>query len=120
MKKKKKIEQVITNIFCTSNNTIITITNNRGDCLFWGTPTSYGLKTNKKTLKYTTYRLSEKLYEKLIQQNIKEISINIKGIGKGKKAAILGIKKSGIKINQIIDKTEIPYNGCRPKKKRRI
>jgi small subunit ribosomal protein S11 len=102
---------------CTSNNTIIHARGlNKNIILSTG---NVGFKGAKRSTKYAVEQLAQVMCEKLIENKIKSIVIAFKGSNKGKKSIIKKLKKNII-ITKLIDKTPVPHNGCRAKKKRRL
>jgi len=102
---------------CTSNNTIIHARGlDKNIILSTG---NVGFKGAKRSTKYATEQLAQVMCEKLIENKIKSIIIIFKGSNKGKKSIIKKLKKNII-ITKLIDKTPVPHNGCRAKKKRRL
>lgn len=104
----------------TYNNTIITITNNKGNILTWASAGSVGFKGPKKATPYAASRVAESLMEKINRIGLKELSVYIKGVGSGRDSAIRSFAAQGLEINMIKDVTPIPHNGCRPPKPRRV
>jgi len=109
----------IVHILCTNNNTIITATNNKGNTIFWASGGTEGFKGGKKGSSYAAHKIAKKIAKKLLKRGINKIKVKIKGFGQGRRSAIKGLKTTKLKINIIQDVTPIPYNGCRPQKRRR-
>lgn len=109
-------------IYSTTNNTIFTLTDKKGNTLAWQSPGCLGFKNSKKSTPYAAHQCAETFLEKIKEKGCKKVDLILKGIGSGRFSALgLFIKnKLGIKINKIIERTPIAYNGCRPCKKRRI
>ena len=51
---------------------------------------------------------------------MREVKVFVKGPGPGRESAIRSLHQGGLKVTAITDVTPIPYNGCRPRKKRRV
>jgi len=107
-------------ISSTYNNTIITLTDLKGNVLAWETTGSSGFKGTRKSTPFAATVTVKKLTDKLVGMGIKEVEVYIKGPGPGRDAALRSIRASGLKMNMIADITPIPHNGTRPKKKRRV
>lgn len=109
-------------IKCTLNNIILNLTNKNGDSIYLISSGFLDFKTTKKTTFYSAKVCLEKVLEKLnvIKPKPKSINIYLKGINYGRKAIIKDLKLIKWPVNLITDSTPIPFNGCRPKKQRRI
>ncbi|WP_259288811.1 30S ribosomal protein S11 [Candidatus Nasuia deltocephalinicola] len=116
-KNKKNI--VIFHILCTFNNTIITLSDIKGNSIYWSTSSSVGFKGSKKSTSYAAQTAAEKVGSYAYDNNLKEAKIFIKGGGVGRDYAIRGIFNCGINILSISDVTTTPHNGCKIKKTRR-
>lgn len=117
--KKRKLFYLMVHLFCTNNNTIITVTDKTGKTVKWSTSSSVGFKNSKKSLSYSAQICAENILKPLRKTGLKNIDIIIKGFGPGKEFAIKGLFNTGVNINSITDKTPIPHNGCKPKKLKR-
>ncbi len=51
---------------------------------------------------------------------MKEVEVNLSGPGAGRESAVRGLQSAGLAITVIRDKTPVPHNGCRPRKRRRV
>ena len=103
---------------CSSNNTIMhaTLTNNKNIILSTGI---IGFKGAKRSSSYAAQKIAEFMGSKLKENKVKNIVLTFKGVGKGRKFIIKGLKKHKINIIKLIDKTPLAHNGCRKKKRRR-
>lgn len=119
-KENKEIVNGITHIHSTFNNTVITITDDRGNTINWASAGTAGFKGARRSTSYAAQSAAEYAGKKAIDNGIKSVKIILKGIGEGRESAIRGIVSSGLVINSIEDKTPLPHNGCRPRKKRRV
>ena len=104
----------------TFNNTIVTITNEKGDTIAWGTSGSVGFKGTRKSTPYAATQAADQAIKKARENGLQHVEVYIKGPGVGRDAALRSIRSSGLLISMIADVTPIPHNGPRPKKKRRI
>ena len=108
-------------ISASFNNTLITVTDSKGDALAWGSSGNAGFKGTRKSTPFAATTAVEKVIRKVIDKHeLKEVEIYIKGPGPGRDAALRAIRAGGLKIDMIADVTPIPHNGARPKKKRRV
>jgi len=108
-------------ITSTFNNTLITITDEKGNTLGWGSAGSVGFKGTRKSTPFAATTAVDQVAKKVISQyNLRNIEVYIKGPGAGRDAALRALKSAGFTITMIADVTPIPHNGVRPKKKRRV
>ena len=107
-------------IQATFNNTMISITDPKGEVLCWGSAGSSGFKGPKKATPFAAQTSAEKVAEKAKAYGVERVHIFIKGAGNGRDQAMRGLISGGIGIESITDVTTIPHNGCRPKKTRRV
>src|SRR3990167_1099070 len=122
---KKKIEKIIEKgkifITATFNNTIITITDEKGNPVVVASCGMYGFSGTRKPTPYAATITTTATLKKAITINgLKYADIFVKGIGPGREAALRAVKESNIEVNRIIDITPIPHNGVRPPKVRRV
>lgn len=103
----------------TFNNTLVTITDEKGNTLGWSSSGAVGFKGARKSTPYAATTAVEGLARKLIDRGLREVEIYIKGPGSGRDASIRALKSTGLVIKAIADVTPIPHNGPRPRKRRR-
>jgi small subunit ribosomal protein S11 len=125
VKKAKKSQAVVTGIgraYITStfNNTLITITNDKGDPIAWASAGSAGYKGTRKSTPFAASSAMENVVKKAVEKGLKTVEVYVKGPGAGRDSALRAIKSAGLSISLIADITPIPHNGPRAKKKRRI
>jgi small subunit ribosomal protein S11 len=119
-KDKNSFTNGIVHIQSTFNNTIVTITNLKGDTISWASAGSSGFKGARKSTPFAAQTAAEKASMQAFNSGLKNVEILVKGQGSGRETAIRAIEKAGFEILSIEDITSIPHNGCRPPKKRRI
>lgn len=121
---KNKVNKVTENgrvyVTATFNNTLVTITNNKGDTIAWSSAGASGFKGTRKSTPYAATSAMENAAKKAAALGLKNVDVYIKGPGAGRDSALRAIKSAGISIAQIADVTPIPHNGPRASKKRRI
>lgn len=120
---KKKIISMETGriyISTTFNNTIVTVTNEKGDAVAWSSSGNMGFKGTRKSTPYAATQAVEEVIKKVRDTGIRAVEVFIKGPGVGRDAALRAIRNSGLSIAMIADITPIPHNGPRMKKKRRV
>lgn len=122
MAAKKKLEETgKVYISASFNNTLITVTDESGGVLAWGSSGSAGFKGTRKSTPFAATTAVERVLNKAKEEyGMKEVEIYLKGPGPGRDAALRAVKSAGVRISLIADITPIPHNGPRPKKKRRV
>lgn len=124
MPKSKKLPKPVTKgrvyITATFNNTLVNITDEGGNALFWGSSGGAGFKGARKATPYAASQAVENVARKAKDFGLREVEVFIKGPGSGRDMALRALKTAGLNISMIADVTPIPHNGCRPKKKRRV
>ncbi len=119
-REKKNIEQGIAHIKSTFNNTIICITDRRGNALSWSSAGTVGFKGSRKSTPFAAQQAAEKAARSAMEHGMKEVECYVKGPGAGREAAIRSLQAAGLEVSLIKDVTPIPHNGCRPPKRRRV
>jgi small subunit ribosomal protein S11 len=117
---KRKISRGVVHIKATFNNTLVSVTDMRGNVIAWSSAGSCGFKGSRKSTPFAAQTTTEMAVKKAVEQGIRQIEINVSGPGSGRETAIRSIQNFGLNILLIKDVTLIPHNGCRPTKKRRI
>lgn len=122
--KKKRIALTSTSgvahIQATFNNTIISITDARGNVISWSSAGQVGFSGSRKSTAYAAQLAAEKAALAAIEVGLKDLRINVKGPGSGRESAIRAIQAAGLEVTLIRDTTGIPHNGCRARKRRRV
>lgn len=120
-KKKKKVANVngVAHIHSTVNNTIVTITDEKGDTLTWASSGTIGYKGSKKSTPYAAGVAATQTAKNAMNMGLKSVIVHVNGTGQGKDTAIRSLATAGLAITEIADITPIPHNGCRPPKKPR-
>lgn len=119
-KQRKNIINGIVHIKSTFNNTIITITDIRGETISWSSSGASGFKGAKKSTPFAAQIAAEKAARQAIDQGMKQAEVLVNGPGSGRETAIRALEATGIIVTLIKDITPVPHNGCRPPKKRRV
>lgn len=107
-------------IYATFNNTIVTITDQQGNALTWGSAGTAGFKGSRKSTPYAARLAAQQAIKQSQDMGMQEVDVLVKGPGPGREAAIRAVQAAGIKVRSITDITPVPHNGCRPPKKRRV
>ena len=118
---KKVVEsEGIAHIAATFNNTLITITDTRGNAVAWGTCGKAGFKGSKKSTPYAATVAAEGVGREAMNLGVRRVHVLVQGPGSGRESAIQALASAGLRVASIKDVTPIPHNGCRPPKKRRV
>ncbi len=118
-KTRKNISKAVAHVNATFNNTIVTITAPNGDTIAWGSAGAMGFKGTRKSTPFAAQRAADRAAAEAKRHGVKEIEVRVKGTGSGRESSIRALSNAGLKIVQIEDKTPLPHNGCRAKKRRR-
>jgi len=116
----KHISSGIAHIQASFNNTIVTITDKKGEAIAWASAGSVGFSGSKKSTPFAAQMASEAAAKKALEYGLREIEVYVKGPGSGRESAIRALQVAGLSISLIKDVTPIPHNGCRPPKRRRV
>jgi small subunit ribosomal protein S11 len=119
-KEKKNIVQGVVHIQATFNNTIITITDVRGDALSWSSAGSIGFKGTKKGPPFAAQLAADSAAKKAMEHGLRRVEVFVRGPGSGRETAIRTLQAVGLEVSIIKDVTPIPHNGCRAPKRRRV
>lgn len=120
---KKTIEMVPRGkvyVTATFNNTLITLTDERGNVLSWSSAGNSGFKGTKKATPYAATQATKAAFEKAQPYDLRDVYIYVSGVGSGRDAAVRAVGQTGVTVTGIKDITPIPHNGPRPKKPRRV
>ena len=121
--RKKKIKRSfskgVAHIHATFNNTIITITDEKGNAIAWSSSGVLGFKGAKKSTPFAAQEAAEACAKAALEQGIKTVDVDVKGPGAGRESAVRALATAGLTITSIVDTTPIPHNGCRPTKRPR-
>jgi small subunit ribosomal protein S11 len=107
-------------IFSSYNNTIITLTDNKGDVIKWHSAGSIGFKGTKKATPFAASKVAEAASQTAKKLGVEKVAVFIKGIGSARESALRSLASHGLNILSVKDVTPIPHNGCRPPKVRRV
>jgi small subunit ribosomal protein S11 len=107
-------------IFSSYNNTIISLTDSRGNVLTWASAGSIGFKGTKKATPFAASKVAELVSQTARKLGLEKVQILVKGIGSGRDSAIRSLAGRGLDITSVKDITPVPHNGCRPPKARRV
>jgi small subunit ribosomal protein S11 len=119
-KEKKSIPEGVAHIQATFNNTIVTITDPRGNTIAWSSAGVQGFKGSRKSTPYAAQTAVEDAAKKAMEHGLRKVEVYIKGPGSGRESALRGLQSAGFNVTLIRDVTPVPHNGCRPPKRRRV
>ncbi|CAG8670554.1 15626_t:CDS:2, partial [Funneliformis mosseae] len=117
-------ETYILHIHASYNNTLVTLTNSRGDILLTKSGGSVGFKKAQRGGYEAAHQTAAGVIQKIKEKglNVKNVEICIKGFGPGRDAAFKALAnvENQWNVKRITDTTPLPFNGCRPRKARRL
>jgi small subunit ribosomal protein S11 len=119
-KVKRQMSSAQVHVFASFNNTIITVTDQQGNTVCWGSAGSAGFKGSRKSTPFAARLAAEQVMKTAQSFGIQEVDIIVKGPGPGREASIRAVQGMGISVRSISDVTPVPHNGCRPPKRRRV
>lgn len=117
---RKNISVGQAHIKSTFNNTIISITDPQGNVIAWQSAGTVGFKGSRKSTPFAAQMAAEACAKTAMDHGVHKVSVFVKGPGSGRETAIRSLQAAGLEVSSIQDKTPIPHNGCRPKKRRRV
>jgi small subunit ribosomal protein S11 len=119
-KTKRTLASAQVHIYASFNNTIITITDQQGNAVCWGSAGSAGFKGSRKSTPFAARLAAEQALKDALSLGVQEVDLIVKGPGPGRESAIRAVQSTGIRVRSMSDITPVPHNGCRPPKKRRV
>ena len=117
---KKNVPSGVAHIQATFNNTIVSITDQKGNVLGWSSAGKVGFKGSRKSTAYAAQMVAQDACRQAMGHGVREVEVRVKGPGSGRESAIRAIQAVGLEISTIRDVTPVPHNGCRPSKARRV
>ncbi|MDO8558093.1 MAG: 30S ribosomal protein S11 [bacterium] len=117
---RRSYSQGIAHVHASYNNTIISLTDTDGNVLAWASSGALGFKGPKKATPYSAMRVADALASKTMKLGLRDIRVEVSGIGAGREAALRGLAAAGYNILSIEDTTPLPHNGCKPPRPRRV
>ncbi|WP_347489955.1 30S ribosomal protein S11 [Desulfoscipio sp. XC116] len=119
-RERKNIDRGVAHIKSTFNNTVVTITDTKGNAISWASAGGVGFKGSRKSTPFAAQMAAEKAAKEAMEHGMKELEVSVKGPGAGREAAIRSMQAVGLEVSVIKDVTPVPHNGCRPPKRRRV
>ena len=121
-KRSKRVVEAegIAHITATFNNTLVSISDSKGNVIVWGSAGKSGFKGSKKSTSFAATVAAENCAREALSLGVRRVHVRVQGPGAGRESAIQALATAGLHIMSIRDVTPIPHNGCRPPKKRRV
>lgn len=119
-KERKNIPFGIVHISASFNNTLISITDTKGNLIAQSSSGARGFRGSRKGTPFAAQQAAGQAARKAAEAGMREVEVRVKGPGGGRESAIRAVAQAGIRVNSIRDTTPIPHNGCRPPKRRRV
>lgn len=119
-KTKKNVPAGIAHVQCTFNNTLVTVTDPRGNVVSWSSSGARNFKGSRKSTPFAAQLAAEDAARKAHDHGMRTLAIFVKGPGVGREQALRAFQNVGMRVTLIRDITPIPHNGCRPPKRRRV
>jgi small subunit ribosomal protein S11 len=116
----KNVHNGIAHILATFNNTIVTITDMKGNVIGWSSAGKVGFKGSRKSTAYAAQMVAQDASRQAMGHGLKEVEVLVKGPGAGRESAVRALQAIGLELTVIRDVTPVPHNGCRPPKQRRV
>jgi len=117
---RRSVPEGIAHVKSTFNNTLITITDKKGEVLCWASGGSAGFKGTRKGMPFAAQMAAEQAARRAGEFGVRKVDVYVKGPGSGRETAIRSLQTNGLEIGMIKDATPMPHNGCRPRKRRRV
>jgi len=116
----KNITTGLANILASFNNTVVTITDLKGNVIAWSSAGKCNFRGSRKSTAYAAQVVAQDAARNAMAHGLKDVQIRVSGPGLGRDSAIRALQAIGLEITSIIDVTPVPHNGCRPRKRRRV
>ena len=116
----KNVHTGIAHVLSTFNNTIVTITDLKGNVIGWSSAGKVGFKGSRKSTAYAAQMVAQDASRQAMGHGLKEVEVLVRGPGAGRESAVRALQAIGLDLTVIRDVTPVPHNGCRPPKPRRV
>lgn len=120
IKGSKNVPYGIAFIKTTFNNTIVSLTDMKGEVISWSSAGRCGFKGSRKSTAFAATTVAQEAARAAISHGMNEVEVRVQGPGAGRESAVRAIQAAGLRVSAIKDTTPVPHNGCRPKKQRRV
>src|SRR5256714_5366544 len=112
----KNVHTGIAHVLSTFNNTIVTITDLKGNVIGWSSAGKVGFKGSRKSTAYAAQMVAQDASRQAMGHGLKEVEVLVRGPGAGRESAVRALQAIGLDLTVIRDVTPLPHNGCRPPK----
>ncbi|MGH2376587.1 MAG: 30S ribosomal protein S11 [bacterium] len=119
-RERKSVPVGVAHVRSSFNNTLVTITDPRGNVVAWASAGTSGFKGSRKGTPFAASVAAETAARKAMEHGVRQVEVYVRGPGAGREAAIRSLQAAGLEVNLIKDVTPVPHNGCRPPKRRRV
>lgn len=116
----KNITSGVANVLASFNNTIVSITDQKGQVISWSSAGKCNFRGSRKSTAYAAQIVAQDAARNAMSHGLKDIVIKVSGPGLGRDSAVRALQAIGLEITSIVDVTPVPHNGCRPRKRRRV
>ena len=116
----KNVHSGVAHVLATFNNTVVTITDLKGNVIGWSSAGKVGFKGSRKSTAYAAQMVAQDASRQAMGHGLKEVEVLVKGPGAGRESAVRALQAIGLELTVIRDVTPVPHNGCRPPKQRRV
>ena len=116
----KQIHNAVAHILATFNNTVVSITDLKGNVISWSSAGKMGFRGSKKSTAYVAQVVAQDASRQAMAHGVKEVEVRVKGPGMGRESAVSALQAVGLEVSTIRDVTPVPHNGCRMRKARRV
>lgn len=116
----KQIQHGIAHVLATFNNTVVSITDQKGNVIAWSSAGKMGFRGSKKSTAYVAQVVAQDACRQAMAHGVKEVEVRLKGPGTGRESAVRALQAVGLEVSTIRDVTPVPFNGCRMRKARRV
>ena len=116
----KNITSGVVHVLATFNNTIVSVTDHRGNVFGWSSAGKMGFKGSRKSTAYAAQMVAQDASRQAMGHGLKEVEVLVRGPGAGRESAVRALQAIGLDLTVIRDVTPVPHNGCRPPKQRRV
>ena len=119
-KVRRNVPEGVAHVHATFNNTIVTITDLKGNVIGWSSAGKVGFKGSRKSTAYAAQMVAQDASRQAMGHGLKEVEVLVRGPGAGRESAVRALQAIGLDLTLIRDVTPVPHNGCRPPKQRRV
>jgi len=118
-KDRRDVSEGVAHVRSTFNNTIVALTDMKGEVVAWSSSGAVGFKGTKKGTPFAAQLAAESAAKKAMERGVTRVRVHVRGPGSGRETAIRSLQAAGLEVSSIKDVTPVPHNGCRPPKRRR-